>query len=246
MVTQALRALPCEDPPTGLAGAPATIASAPVGDFLAGFEEDFRIELDRQRRTLAVSDRGTLIRYELGRRGPGRGSFGWSERVIQRALPYEPLGAELVRSVPTAEVMAVAADREREAEVAELTLSAAEALCQRRRAPRGRSGAEAELAARLRQEVRNGHGLERVSVRPIQRRLLERMAAGEPVSEMCERGGFRMATATAATSWFLRRAGLQVEVCSRTAKRRYARTMAYDLAVRYAVALEADPYEPGV
>ena len=94
--------------------------------------------------------------------------------------------------------------------------------------------------------MRRGRELQRVSVRPFQLRLLERLVAGHQIAAMCERGGFMGADGRPETSWFLRRIGLDASVCSRTGQRRWARTLRYELGPRYARALEADPHELGI
>ena len=154
--------------------------------------DPFTVALDAPAGVVEVRDRGSDVRYELGLRG--RQGAGWSERS-------QIHGDAVELSVSAAEVIAVVREAGRDEEVAELTLALA-CTC----TPR--------VAGRLRREVRRGHELERVSVRPFQLLVLESLVAGEPISAMCERGRFLLADGRPDTSWFLRRVGLSVSVCS--------------------------------
>jgi len=182
-------------------------------------------------RVLVADGRGRS-EYELARPG-GWGTLGWRERQIPLSGP-----TTLTRSRPE-EVMAVARDLDREDEAIAVTLAAAaEARAEG-------SLLALEAAERLEAGVRRGRSLSRVSVRAFQLALLVRLAAGEPLSAMCERGGFLDASGRADTSWLLRRLGLKELVCSRSGKVRWARTLRYDVAVRVAQAVDVDPVELG-
>jgi hypothetical protein len=187
----------------------------------------------KPRRTLVVVDRGERVEYALGPR-PGRGrggGFGWTERVsLPGARPTET-------AVCAAEVMAVLGDHGRGEEAAELTLAAADAL--ERRGDRAGAG-------RLRGEVEAGRNLERLSLRPVQTRMLERLVEGWTLAEMAARGGFLQASGRADTSWLQRRAGLVPQACSKTGKVRRARTARYDVYVALVRAVGGDPHEFGV
>jgi hypothetical protein len=183
-------------------------------------------------RVLLADGRGRS-EYELARPA-GWDSLAWRERQA-------PTGHRSVLTRSRAdEVIAVARDLDREGEVIALTLAATAHA-------RAAGGTAALIAAgRLEAEVRRGRDLHRVSVRAFQLALLERLQAGEPLSAMCERGGFLDASGRADTSWLLRRLGLKELVCSRSGKVRWARTLRYDVAVRVARALDLDPVDLGV
>lgn len=102
------------------------------------------------------------------------------------------------------------------------------------------------IAARLRAEVAAGDARERLSVRPLQALILERLVAGETLVDMCERGGFMLAGGRADTSWIQRRAGLAPTRCSRTGKVRVAKTASYQVFCQIVRALDAEPHEFGV
>ncbi len=201
------------------------VGALSLDELLERSAQPFEVAVDSDYAVVSVSDRGAEIRYELGARGV-RGGAGWSEHSHVHGDMFELRAS-------AAEVMAVVREAERDEQVAQLTLAAAERC-------------RPHVGRRLVDEVRRGRELERVSVRPFQLLVLERLVAGEPISVMCERGRFLLADGRPDTSWFLRRIGLSVSVCSRTGRRRWARTLRYELGARYAVALEADPHELGI
>ena len=207
-----------------------------------------------------MRDRGTLVQYELGLR-PTFG-LGWVERVVPPTGPPARRSPEAlagfcatVTAVSTPEVMAVVSEAGYEDAVATLVNDLAERVLR----PVQAAALALELAdggeppqlspkqgVRLLAEVRRGYGLERVSVRPAQRLLLERLRRGVMLSTICQRGGFLTARGKPETTWLLRRVGLEPSVCSKTKKRRFARTLSYEHAVALAQVLEADPHELGV
>lgn len=184
---------------------------------------------------IEVSDRDQRFAFELHFRD-GRGRFGgpgWLE------LSHGPDGVMTVFAVSAAEVMAVARDAGLEADAAALTCAlalwferAGDPSCDR-------------LAGRLRAEVAAGHARERISVRGLQVMMIERLVAGETLLDMCERGGFMLATGAHDTSWLQRRAGLAPVRCSRTGKVRVARTASYPVFCQLLRAIDVEPHEFG-
>ncbi len=192
------------------------------------------IQVDEAEGRVLVRDRGETFGYELwfrSRRGD-LGGPGWMELAFDLET-----GEPIQTAVPTCEVMAVARETGCHERVAGLT----ESLAAWFEAP-GHPAAD-RIARRLRAEVRTGQERERLSVRPVQARLLERMVAGESVSIMCERGGFVDAHGRGDTSWLMRRAGLTRVRCSRTGKVRVARTASYQVFCQLVAAADASPHE---
>lgn len=212
---------------------PERLSSLPVEVLLAELAVAPVLLVEPVARRVLVADGRGRSEYELARPG-GWGTLGWRERQVPLQGP-----AALTRS-RSEEVIAVARDLDRDGEVIALTLAAAA------EARADGSPLALEAAGRLEAEVRRGRDLSRLSVRAFRLALLERLAAGEPLSVMCERGGFLDASGRADTSWLLRRLGLKELVCSRSGKVRWARTLRYDVAVRVAQAVDADPFELGV
>jgi hypothetical protein len=226
-------AAPVEDARQRFVTEPAGPSTLPVDALLAALAVAPTLLVDPVCRRVLVADGRGRSEYELAQAG-GWATLAWRERQA-------PIGRPPVVTRSRAdEVMAVARDLDREGEVIALTLAAAAQA----RAAGGPAGLDA--AGRLEAEVRRGRDLHRVSVRAFQLALLERLQAGEPLSALCERGGFLDASGRADTSWLLRRLGLKELVCSRSGKVRWARTLRYDVAVRVARALDADPVELGV
>jgi hypothetical protein len=224
---------PAEEAPERIITQPAGLTSLPVEALLAALAAPPTLLVDPAGRRVLVADGRGRSESELARPG-GWGTLAWRER--QFGDGRRPV---LTRSRAD-DVIAVARDLDRGDEVVALTLAAA-AQARADGAP-----AALEAAGRLEGEVRRGRDLHRVSVRAFQLALLERLRAGEPLSAMCERGGFLDASGRADTSWLLRRLGLKELVCSRTGRARWARTLRYDVAVRVVDALDADPFELGV
>ena len=219
---------------------------AEEGRALAEFRppEPPEIEVDFDRGRVTVADRGEVVVYEL-RLGHGVGRVAlcsWEERI--RATD----GALVVTCVTAAEVMAVLRDIGREDDAARMTLAAARwfeagvGVTDEKTANERLSA----IARRLRRQVREGHGLARLSLRPLQALILERLVAGETLSDMCERGGFVGRRGKFDTSWFQRRAGLLPDRCSKTGKLRFARTANYAVFCRLVRAAGAEPHELGV
>ena len=182
--------------------------------------------------TLVFSDRGELVTYTLGwRRGTGQYSGpGWTEQAER--------DGETVRfAVSTADVIAVLREADRHMEAERATLRYAAVL--------ERTG-HASAARRLRAEVAAGRAMERVGLRRIQAEILRRLAEGEQVSVLCERGRFVERDGRADTSWFMRRAGLMAMRCGRSGKTRIARTCSYEHAVRFCDAVGLDYHERGI
>jgi len=195
------------------------------------------IQVDPAEGRVLVRDRDELIGYELWFR-PRRGHLGgpgWMELSFDLES-----GAPIETAVPTSEVMAVARDAGLDDQVAELTGS----LAAWYEAP-GHEAAD-RVAARLHNEVQAGEGRERLSLRAVQARLIERLVAGESVSLMCERAGYVHRSGQPDTSWLLRRAGLVPVRCSRTGKVRRARTAGYEVFCQLVAAVDASPHEFGV
>ena len=190
-------------------------------------EPDGRIE---------VTDRGQRFAYELHFRGVG-GRYsgpGWVELAPQPDGTIAPLG------VTTAEVMAVLSDAGREEDAAAMTRAVALWF------ERAGDAFADRVAARLRDGVDAGYGRERLSVRALQARIVERLVDGETLVDMCERAGFKLPSGKADTSWIQRRAGFMPTRCSRTGKMRLARTASYDVFCALVRAIDAEPHEFGV
>ena len=191
-------------------------------------EPDARIELE---------DRAERWAYELQFRGErtGRGGgVGWMEFQTQ------PDGRVVSFAVSTAEVMAVCDDGGRLEEVAAIT----RALALWFEAPADR--AANFWAARLRDSVEAGYQRQRHSVRALQARILERLVAGETLTDMCERAGFVSERGRPDTTWIQRRAGLVPIRCNKTGKVRRVRTANAATFARLVRAVDADPHEFGV
>lgn len=211
-------------PPERRAGAPLVLGARALA---AAADLPLTVRVDRRDRRVTVLDRGERFSYSLGARGAA--GFGWTERARDAG------GLPLSTPVGAFEVMAVVDAAGWAEGVALLTEAALPSVANR------------ESRRSLRRQVARGRKLEVVSVRAFQVALVRRVIAGEDLSGMCQRGGFMSATTGRAdTTWFKRRIGLEPNVCSRTGKRRFARVVAYDLAVRYAAALELDPHELGI
>lgn len=193
------------------------------------------IAVDFDTGTVTVRDPSEQVRYQL-RMGAGRGRAarcGWVETV--RGADGRPVET----GVTTAEVMAVLRDVGREEDAARMTLATAAFF------DRGDRAAQ-KIARRLRREVADGRNLRRLSLRPLQGLILERLVAGESLTDMCARGGFVGKGGKLDTSWFQRRAGLLPDRCSRSGKLRYARTANYAVFCRLVRAAGAEPHELGV
>jgi hypothetical protein len=149
-------------------------------------------------------------------------------------------GSVVQTAVSAADVMALARDVEREREVAELSRRVACAFL------RQDDPVAARIGDRLLEEVRDGIELERVSLRALQARMLERIEAGETLVTMCERAGFIDRDGRVDTTWLQRRAGLLLERCSRTGRVRRARTASYEMFLRLVRAVDGTPEEFGV
>lgn len=206
-----------------------------LADFRPPEPPDITVDFETGR--VRVEDCGEVIVYEL-RMGVGRGRHArcsWEEQV------RDAQGRIVRTGVTTAEVMAVLRDVGREQDAVRMTLATAAFFEQ----AEGCSQAQ-RIARRLRAEVRDGHNLRRVSLRPLQGLILERLVAGESLSDMCERGGFIGRRGKLDTSWFQRRAGLLPDRCSKTGKLRFARTANYDVFCRLVRAAGAEPHELGV
>ena len=182
--------------------------------------------------TLVFFDRGELVTYTLGwRRGTGQYSGpGWTEATERGGEPDR-------YAVSAAHVIAVLREADRHVEAERATLRFAAAL--------ERTGHES-AARRLRCEVAAGRAMERVGLRRIQAEILRRLADGEQVSVMCERGRFVERDGRPDTSWFMRRAGLMAMRCGRTGRTRIARTCSYEHAVRFCDAVGLDYHELGI
>ena len=201
-----------------------------------GLPDRPEITVDFDTGRVHVADRSETLTYEL-RMGSGRGRVGrcsWIER--RSGSDGEPVET----GVTTAEVMAVLRDVGREEDAARMTLATA-AFFERADCWEGR-----QIAERLRAEVADGRNLRRVSLRPVQALILERLVAGDSLTDMCGRGGFVQEGGKPDTSWFQRRAGLLPERCSRTGKLRTARTASYAVFCRLARAAGAEPHRLGV
>ena len=198
--------------------------------------EPVELLVDQGAGRVLLRDRGELVGYELQMRERFGRAFGlgWVELLLAADSSVVETG------VSAAEVIAVARDSRRELEVAEVSSWAAEQFVA--------SGdpLAARMGRRLLREVRDGLELERVSLRALQVRVLERIAAGEPLAVMCERGGFIDRDGRVDTTWLQRRAGLLPDRCSRTGKVRRARTASYEVFLRLVRAVDGTPEEFGV
>ena len=204
-------------------------------DFRPPEPPDVRVDFEGGR--VVVEDCGEVVTYVLSM-GYGRGRAarcGWTELLRDRD------GEPVETGVTTAEVMAVLRDVGREQDAVRMTLATAAFFEQ----AEGCWQAQ-KIADRLRKEVRDGHNLRRVSLRPLQALILERLVAGETLSDMCARGGFVGKRGKLDTSWFQRRAGLLPDRCSKTGKLRHARTANYAVFCRLVRAAGAEPHELGV
>ena len=130
--------------------------------------EPLELLVDQGAGRVLLRDRGELVGYELQMRERFGRAFGlgWVELLLAADSSVVETG------VSAAEVIAVARDSRRELEVAEVSSWAAEQFVA--------SGdpLAARMGRRLLREVRDGLELERVSLRALQARLLERIAAG--------------------------------------------------------------------
>lgn len=151
---------------------------------------------------MLLRDRGELVGYELRMRERfGRAwGLGWVELLLDEEA------AVVVTGVSVTEVMAVAADAGREREVAELSRWAARELIESGDPVADRMG------RRLLDEVRSDFELERVSLRALQARMLERIEAGETLVTMCEPAGFVDRDGRIDTTWLQRPAGERDDV----------------------------------
>jgi hypothetical protein len=113
------------------------------------------------------------------------------------------------------------------------------------RVERPQDAAARSMGRRLRCEVERGLELERVSLRAVQALIRARLEAGEPLVSLCLRGGFVDRDGRIDTTWLERRAGLRPERW-RSGKLRLARTARYEVFLRLARAVDADPGELGV
>lgn len=183
-----------------------------------------------------VRDRGDRFAYELRFRGPGGryGGVGWAE------LAPQPDGPPVAFGVTTAEVMAVLGDAGRAEDAAAMTRAVALWFEQA-----GDAAAD-RVAAALRDGVDAGYRRERLSVRPVQAAIVERLVEGETLVDMCERADFKLPSGKADTSWIQRRAGFMPTRCSRTGKVRTARTASYEVFCALVRAIDAEPHEFGV
>ena len=223
-------------PATAAKSAPRSAPIRAAERLAARPDEPLQVLIDQDAGRVLVSDRGEVVGYELRMRERfGRAwGLGWVELLLADD------GSVVETGVSAAEVMAMARDAGREFEVAELT---------RRRALRlpesdGRSAAR--MRRRLLLEVRAGLEFERVSLRALQARLLERIEDGETLVTMCRRAGFVDRDGRVDTTWLQRRAGLIPERCSRTGKVRRARTASYEVFLRLVRAVDGTPQEFGV
>ena len=158
---------------------------------------------------LLVHDGQDTLGYELRfRTGRGKdGGIGWSE------LSFHPVDGSVVETaVRASEAIALAREAGFGEQPARMTESVAAwietAGCHQAR----------RTASRLRREVQSGRARERIALHRVRLALLERLAAGEELVVMCERGGFTYRDGRPDTSWLLRRAGLVASVCSKTGK----------------------------
>ncbi|MGI8726623.1 MAG: hypothetical protein ACR2K6_02940 [Solirubrobacterales bacterium] len=116
-------------------------------------------------------------------------------------------------------------------------------------------------ALRIRDWLRDGVRRDRIGLRRIQLELVRLVSGGTPISDICGRARLRLDDPSdrgmmvpgkggepdrASTTWLLRRAGLQDEVCPRTGKVRISRTASYEMGVRLARAADIDPRELGL
>ena len=194
------------------------------------------VMVDEAAGRIELCDRDEQFAYELRFR-PGTGGYagpGWVE------LTPLSRGARQLVAVRTSEVMAVLSDAGREEDAAAMT----RALALWFEAP-GEPAAD-KVAARLRAEVAAGYGRERVPLRALQGAITERLIDGETLVSICERGGFKLRSGSADTSWLCRRAGFMPTRCSRTGKIRRARTASYEIFCRLVHAIEREPHEFGV
>jgi hypothetical protein len=222
----------------------ATVASAPKGPGGGGdhaplppLDRPFEVQVDPAELRVLVQDAGDTFGYELRfRTGRGKdGGVGWSE------LAFDPCdGHVLETSVRTAEVMALAREAGLSEHPARMTEWVAGWFEQAPCAPALR------LARRLRAEVAAGRRRDRIAVRRVQAVILQRLVEGEELVVMAERGGFVYRDGRPDTSWLTRRAGLAPTVCSKTGKRRRARTASYDVFCQLVAAVDRSPHEFGV
>jgi hypothetical protein len=204
---------------------------------LPPLERPFSVGVDTSELRVLVRDAGETLGYELRfRTGRGKdGGVGWSE------LSFDPSdGHVLETSVRTAEVMALAREAGLEERPARMTEWVAGWFERADCAPARR------LADRLRSEVAAGRRGERIAVRRVQAAILERLVEGEELVVMAERGGFVYRDGRPDTSWLTRRAGLVPTVCSKTGKRRRARTASYEVFCQLVAAVDRSPHEFGV
>lgn len=210
--------------------------SAASTEQLMALLEPVTVAIDHGALRVLISDRGERVGYELWfRPSPGQaGGPGWLE------FCRDPHGRLVRKSVRAGEVMALVRDAGREREVAEMTLQLAEWF-------RVAGCAEARrLVRRLEDEVAEGMALERIALRALQARLVERLVEGETLSEICRRGGFLDRRRRPDTTWFeRRRAGLAWTLCNKTGKWRIARTATPEVLGRMARAICVAPHEVG-
>ena len=213
-------------------------AEGAVADFEPPAPPEIDVDLDAGR--ITVAGWYETFRYELRfleRAEKQPSGCRWVERSP------DPDGKQVEWEVSAAVVMAVLREAGREQDAARMTLSTAKWL--------ESSGYHVgrDMGRRLRDEVESGRNMERLSLWPIQALLAERLAAGEALTDICHRGGFmqqRREGPKPDHSQLARRAGLRFEACSKTGKRRRARTARYDMFVRLLAALGVAPHEAGV
>jgi hypothetical protein len=204
---------------------------------LLPLDQPFEVQVDPCELRVLVRDAGETVGYELRfRSGRGKdGGVGWSE------LSFDPRDGQVVQtSVRTGEVMALAREAGLEEQPARMTEWVAgwfeRADCHQAR----------RLAQRLRAEAAAGRRGERIAVRRVQAAIVERLARGEELVVMAERGGFVYRDGRPDTSWLTRRAALVPTLCSKTGKLRRARTASYQVFCQLVAAVDRSPHEFGV
>ena len=233
--------LPADDTPREI-----VVGGLPLNELRSRLERPPIVRVLHNQHQVVVWEPGLLTLYELGQR-KSRG-FGWLAHAAQSG--HGPVEA----AVKTSEVMAAARDGGHDDDVAQITLTAADAITTEPPDdgpdPAAEYGAEAykrpsarkRLADRLRQEVEDGRNFTHISTRPIRVAIAKRLAAGEDIATLCRRAGFTGRQGVD-TSWLQRRAGLLPDSCSKTGKQRLARVAHHDVYARLIRAVDGDPVD---
>lgn len=184
--------------------------------------------------SVEVAAEETTLRYRTARnRGSGgSGGAGWIEET------FGGRGDGSQRRVSAAEAYAMAATVGAE----ELVAAATEKLIAELLIAGSR---DAGQVARLRAELADGRGGERVAVGPLRSHVSRALEAGVSLSTLAREAGIRTLGGGGDVSALQRRLGLEPH-SQRSGRQTWSQTVAYEEAVAIARAVGADPFEVGV